>query len=95
MSLHKWILKGLPVLLVSGGLAVAQELPDEEQTLYIPQVVHGGGLETEFIMINLSESNRRVEIRTFGADGNPAKLPRSQALDLIPWSGLQMVPGLT
>ena len=24
-----------------------------------------------------------------------AKLPRSQALDLIPWSGLQMVPGLT
>ena len=23
-----------------------------------------------------------------------AKLPRSQALDLIPWSGLQMVPGL-
>ena len=24
-----------------------------------------------------------------------AQLPRSQALDLIPWSGLQMVPGLT
>ena len=24
-----------------------------------------------------------------------AKLPRSQALDLIPCSGLQMVPGLT
>ena len=24
-----------------------------------------------------------------------AKLPRSQALDLIPWSGLQMVPALT
>ena len=24
-----------------------------------------------------------------------AKLPRSQALDPIPWSGLQMVPGLT
>ena len=69
----------LPVLLVSGGLAVAQELPDEEQILYIPQVVHGGGLETEFIMINLSESNRRVEIRTFGADGNPANLLRREA----------------
>ena len=24
-----------------------------------------------------------------------AQLPRSQALDPIPWSGLQMVPGLT
>ena len=64
------------MLLVSGGLAVAQELPDEEQTLYIPHVVHGGGLETEFNMINLSESNRWVEIRTFGADGNPANLLR-------------------
>ena len=79
MSLHKWISKVLPVLLVSGGLAVAQELPDEEQTLYIPHVVHGGGLETEFNMINLSESNRRVEIRTFGADGNPANLLRREA----------------
>ena len=79
MSFNKWISKVLPVLLVSGGLAVAQELPDEEQTLYIPQVVHGGGLETEFIMINLSESNRRVEIRTFGADGNPANLLRREA----------------
>ena len=79
MSLHKWISKVLPVLLVSGGLAVAQELPDEEQILYIPQVVHGGGLETEFNMINLSESNRRVEIRTFGADGNPANLLRREA----------------
>ena len=79
MSLHKWISKVLPALLVSGGLAVAQELPDEEQILYIPQVVHGGGLETEFKMINLSESNRRVEIRTFGADGNPANLLRREA----------------
>ena len=73
MSLHKWISKVLPVLLVSGGLAVAQELPDEEQILYIPQVVHGGGLETEFNMINLSESNRWVEIRTFGAGWKPCQ----------------------
>ena len=42
MSLHKWISKVLPVLLVSGGLAVAQELPDEEQILYIPQVASRG-----------------------------------------------------
>ena len=93
MSLHKWISKMLPVLLVSGGLAVAQELPDEEQILYIPQVGHGGGLETKFNMINLSESNRWVEIRTFDADGYPANLLRSEAsTSATSATGMELTP---
>ena len=31
----------------------------------------------------------------YRAPAPEVKLPRSQALDLIPWSGLQRIPGLT
>jgi hypothetical protein len=68
------------------------------QTIYIPQIAHGNGIETEFNFINLSEDMNRIGVRAFDNDGNPVNLLLADASPFLPMQAVEElgseIPGL-
>lgn len=69
--LYHQIIPKLLIPLLLFGAALAQE---KEEVVYIPQVGHGGGLETVFNFMNGSDMLNRITVQTFDNAGDPANL---------------------
>lgn len=55
-----------------------------DQSLFIPQIGHGAGLQTTFNFMNLSPTTNRIEVRTFDDLGNPVPLLAQRATPFGP-----------
>ena len=69
--LYRRIIPKLLIPLLFFGAALAQV---EVEVIYIPQVGHGGGLETVFNFMNGSNMLNRVTLETYDNAGEPANL---------------------